>query len=104
MQINRLKKQSVTVPTINKEGYQVVQDNLTRRFLLSSLALNTRRSRSFYHTDGEAFQEFLGHVREALEKDRLFALGLPQRSTQSSTGLLRNLRGFANSFIVCERG
>ncbi len=74
MQINKLKKQATTVPAINKEGYQVVQDNLTRRFLLSSLGLNTRRSRSFYHTDEEAFQEFLVHIRETLEKDRLFAL------------------------------
>lgn len=74
MQINKKKKQSaVTVPVINKEGYEVVQDNLIRRFLLSSLALNTRRSRSFYHTDEESFQEFLGHTRETLAKDPLFA-------------------------------
>jgi hypothetical protein len=74
MQINNLKKQSGTVPVINPEGGKVLQDNLTRRLLLSALALNTRRSRSFYHSDEEAFQEFLGHTREALEKDRLFTL------------------------------
>ena len=75
MQINKLKKQAAAVmPAINQEGYHVVQDNLTRRFLLSSLALNTRRSRSFYHTDEEAFREFLGHAREAVKNDRLFAL------------------------------
>ena len=74
MQINRLKNQSATKTAINPEGALVVQDNLTRRLLLSSLSLNTRRSRSFYHTDEEAFQEFLGHIREGLEKDMLFTI------------------------------
>jgi len=74
MQINKLKNQSATKAAINPEGALVVQDNLTRRLLLSSLALNTRRSRSFYHTDDEAFQEFLGQIREGLEKDRLFTI------------------------------
>ena len=74
MQINKIKKQSSTVVAINPEGCNVVQDNLTRRLLLSSLALNTRRSRSFYNTDEEAFQEFLGHIREGLAKDPLFTL------------------------------
>lgn len=75
MQINKLKKPAaVTIPVINKEGYEVVQDNLTRRYLLSSLSLNVRRSRSFYHTEDEAFRDFLGHARETLEKDPLFAV------------------------------
>lgn len=74
MQINKMKKQSGTVEAINRESGTVVQDSLTRRLLLSALALNTRRSRSFYHTDEEAFQEFLGHTREGLEKDRLFTI------------------------------
>lgn len=74
MQINKMKKQSTTVMAVNRECGLVVQDNLTRRLLLSALALNTSRSRSFYHTDDEAFQEFLGHTREGLEKDRLFTI------------------------------
>ncbi len=75
MQINKPKKQAIaTIPVTNREGCRVIQDNLTRRFLLSSLALNTRRSRSFYHTDNEAFSEFLGHARDAVKNDRLFAL------------------------------
>lgn len=74
MQINRLKKQATATAAVNKEGSAVFEDNLTRRLLLSSLALNTRRSRSFYHTDDEAFREFLGHTREGLEKDPLFTL------------------------------
>jgi len=75
MNINpSLSNQKKSQTIINKAGGISYEENPLRHFLLSLLSLNTRRTKSFYHTEDESFAEFLKVARITLDNDFEFAV------------------------------